>query len=400
MVCVILSIKNIFIISLICILSLTLIGLVSAEWSEVYMPLHYQETGYTCGPASLRMIGLSWDNDVSESAISSVAGTTNQGTTHDGLKNAASQFFGASYFENTWSQVQIGGSTKDNLLSGKRYIIHIMTGSLNKDAYGNQLWEGDYGHYITIKGFDPGQNLVRVNDPIKGTVDLNYNQLLTATSYIGQNSVLVFDMSRKTIILNPGDSIQNAIDSLSDGDIIYLNGGTYNESNINVNKRVTIKVSGVNGFPIIDAQGKGRVFTLSNGATLKDLVIAGGYSANGAGVYNDQGIISHCTLIYNTATGSGGGIFNYFGTVNDYSKIQDNYAIDGAGVLNLGGNVNVCTIAGNIATRNGGGVNSNGVVSNCFIAYNTALTGGGLFKSGGTVNGCSYTDNHPDDLYS
>ncbi|MDR2545567.1 MAG: C39 family peptidase [Methanobrevibacter sp.] len=180
---------------LVCSLSLTFTGNVFADdgWYEVDIPEIFQSTGYYCGPASLRMIGLSWGIDKSQNTIANYAWTSTDGTGHSGLENAARNLLGVSeYTEWLWSQVELDGSTKSNLLNGKRYIFHIMTGTLKTDAYGNRLWEGDYGHYIVLKGMNPSRNLIRVNDPSKGTKDLTYNQLQGATAQISQKSVLKF----------------------------------------------------------------------------------------------------------------------------------------------------------------------------------------------------------------
>ncbi|MDR2624268.1 MAG: C39 family peptidase [Methanobrevibacter sp.] len=188
------SIKNIFIILLVCSISLTFIGNVSAdEWYTADIPMDYQENDHYCGPASLRMIGLSWGIDKSQDTIASNAGTSGDGTGHGGLSNAASKLFSASYSEWLWSNVDINGYTKDFLLSGTRYIFHIMTGTLKTDAYGNSLWQGDYGHYIVLKGVNPDRNLFKINDPTKGTIDLTYDQLKKATAQISQKSVLSFN---------------------------------------------------------------------------------------------------------------------------------------------------------------------------------------------------------------
>jgi hypothetical protein len=197
----ILSRKNILIVLLVCSFSLTFIGTVSAQWYTVDIPMNYQEDpNWWCGPASLQMIGLSWGISVSQSDLASYAGTQSNptGTTHYGLMSAANHFFGTSYDEWYWSNVEVGGSTKNNLLSGKRYIIHIMTGTLKTDAYGNPLWVNDYGHYIVLSGLNPDERqdvggLIRVNDPIKGVKDLTYNQLKEATGRVSnQKSVLKF----------------------------------------------------------------------------------------------------------------------------------------------------------------------------------------------------------------
>ncbi|MDR2873640.1 MAG: C39 family peptidase [Methanobrevibacter sp.] len=219
--------KNIFIILLMLSISLTFIGTASAGWTEINMPLIEQINDHYCGPASLRMVGLSWGYDVSQDSIASWAWTDSSGTGHSGLANAALHFFGASKFEYKWNQV--GQSTANNLLSGSRYILHINTAGLHYDAYGNMVWEHDYYHYIAIKGIDVANKLVKVNDPSKSTNVYTFNQMANAVSYVSQNSVLRFDrtsvsnaMSLNIIASNK--KLVNLADESSDSNGVFTEG--------------------------------------------------------------------------------------------------------------------------------------------------------------------------------
>ncbi|MCH2137307.1 MAG: right-handed parallel beta-helix repeat-containing protein, partial [Phycisphaerales bacterium] len=88
-----------------------------------------------------------------------------------------------------------------------------------------------------------------------------------------------------------GDSISDAIASAADGVVIELAAGTYYEANLNPGgKAITIQgILNEDGTlaSTIDANGGGRVFTLSSGETtdtvIKDLVITGGSAGLGGG---------------------------------------------------------------------------------------------------------------------
>jgi hypothetical protein len=210
-----------------------------------------------------------------------------------------------------------------------------------------------------------------------------------------------------TITLNPGDDIQTAIDNANSDDIIQLNGGIYNQYNINVNKSVIIKASNINETPIIDAQGKGRVFINKNGV-LEGLIITGGkVKIHGGGVYNDKkGIIINCTIKNNLAS-TGAGVYNN-GLVRD-CNLEENIATTWGGIYNNGvmtgcnisgniasnggiynvGTLSDCIIKGNNVTRKGGGVYNTGIVNDCTIMGNTAEFGGGVFNYNGTVKACN-----------
>jgi hypothetical protein len=210
-----------------------------------------------------------------------------------------------------------------------------------------------------------------------------------------------------TTILNPGDNIQTAIDNANPGDIIQLNGGVYNQYNIYVNKQVTIKASTTNETPIIDAQGKGRVFINEKGV-LEGLTVTGGKARiHGGGVYNDnEGIMINCSIKNNFAS-TGGGVYNngivrgcniegntattwggvYNNGVMAGCNISDNIASNG-GVYNAG-DLNGCIITGNNVNSKGGGVYNTGNLSYCTITGNIAKYGAGIFNYNGTVIGCT-----------
>lgn len=107
--------------------------------------------------------------------------------------------------------------------------------------------------------------------------------------------------------LNPGDSIQTAINNTNSGDTTLLNGGTYNQWNINVTKsNLTIKTSG-NGTPIINADGNGRAFNVNvGGVTIQDLTITNANTTgNGGGIYisGSNSSVTGCNFINTISRG-------------------------------------------------------------------------------------------------
>ena len=83
-----------------------------------------------------------------------------------------------------------------------------------------------------------------------------------------------------------------------------------------------------------------RVFEVDGGASavLSGLTISHGQADNGAGIYNNGTLtVSNCTIDSNSASDSGGGIYNNNGTVtvSDSTTISDNTATRGAGIYNL-----------------------------------------------------------------
>ena len=188
-------------------------------------------------------------------------------------------------------------------------------------------------------------------------------------------------------------TIQDAINASSNGDVILIATGTYNEHSLNTGgKAITIRGalnSAGHPMSIVDANGAGRVFTINSGegseTVIADLAVTGGYSSiNGAGISigNDcSPTISGCWIYGNTVTGNnrqGGGI----GAGERVNSIISN-----------------CVISGNTASNRGGGIAMgrycSPTIRDCTITGNFALGGGGLsfILSDVIVSGCTISDN-------
>lgn len=86
------------------------------------------------------------------------------------------------------------------------------------------------------------------------------------------------------VIVNPGDSIQDAIEESEPGCVIEVHGGVYSES-INISKRISIRgIDDGNGLPVINAQENGSAITVSvDGVRFENLTINGS-------VFKDAGV--------------------------------------------------------------------------------------------------------------
>ena len=198
----------------------------------------------------------------------------------------------------------------------------------------------------------------------------------------------------------PGDypTIQGAINASSNGDVINIAAGTYNEHSLNPGgKAITIQGT-LNGdgslATTIDAEQGGRVFMINSqedsGTVIQDLIITGGGGASGAGIYcgyNSGPTISGCTITGNEGSWYGGGIncsTNSSPTISGCT-ISENTARYGGGIhcyATYDTTIIGCTIIGNTATYGGGGINSNDsnpTISGCTIEGNSAdILGGGI----------------------
>src|SRR5262249_30189037 len=103
-------------------------------------------------------------------------------------------------------------------------------------------------------------------------------------------------------------------------------------------------------------------------AFLSGLTITGGSADNGAGLANHGTLtLTDCTVSGNSASNSGGGLYNLNGTLT----------------------LTNCTISGNSAGTDSGGLWNNGTatLTNCTVSGNSAGTDGGGLWNGVSLNG-------------
>jgi len=244
-------------------------------------------------------------------------------------------------------------------------------------------------------------------------------------------------------------TIQDAIDDsgISAGDVINITDAVHTESDILVNKDVTIQGQGADST-IVQAHADvddatERVFFIANGSvvTIRGLTIRHGNPSSepqsGGGIRNEgelmveESIISHnrgsagggifndgrltlvnCSINSNTARGgggyyecpTGGGIKNLAGVATLInSTVSNNTARKKGGGLHIAchGTLELInsTISGNSTTNDGGGVYLDGVgeFTNSTIVDNSAHNGGGVYVDGsaevGVVRGLlNYTN--------
>ncbi len=114
------------------------------------------------------------------------------------------------------------------------------------------------------------------------------------------------------LTVDPGESIQAAIDAANGGDTIIINAGLYTES-LTLSKPVSL--TGVNSATTtIHAMAGQRVLTvtdatISNSVVISGLTFTGGHADYGGGLYSDAPLsVINSRFISNTA-GEGGGLY-------------------------------------------------------------------------------------------
>jgi parallel beta-helix repeat protein len=203
--------------------------------------------------------------------------------------------------------------------------------------------------------------------------------------------VLAGPVGAVTYYVNPGDSIQSAINAASNGDEIEVAPGTYNEAINFLGKAVRLYSSGGPDVTTIDGSSASYITyhvvqcvsgedanTILEGFTITGGNANGtGSNALGGGMYNytnSNPTVNNCTFTGNEALGSGGGMFNE---------------------MSASPTVTNCTFSGNSASSAGGGMyGGRAVVNNCIFSGNSASGGGGMYcGQSTTVTNCTFSNN-------
>lgn len=206
---------------------------------------------------------------------------------------------------------------------------------------------------------------------------------------------------------------------VADGDTIHLAAGTYYESNITVNKSLSL-AGAEGGLTVIDGMKKGRVLIVDTPAGcgfIEDLTVYNGSTAYGPGggicLLNGTLTIDRCTLANNGVNmrGDGGGVYVRCGNMTiAHSGITDNIAIRGGGVFLQDGAMTLseCTLSGNDALYGAGFYQRYGAstITGCTLTNNTGLPlkngppplGGGVNMWSGSLalSRCTFTGNAAD----
>ena len=236
--------------------------------------------------------------------------------------------------------------------------------------------------------------------------------------------------------------LQDAVNGAPAGSTLSVTGTV--EGTTTIDRDLTL--TGHDGATL-NGEHEGTVLTIANGAsvTLDSMTVTNGSAEKGGGIHiaglarSTEGTLTldDSTVVGNTATGDGGGIFsdatvNMFGnttvgnnsasngggiwsadtvTMHGHSHVSGNHAnVNGAGIFNSAGTVTMLDGSRigspNIAGNDGGGIyNFHGTVSMerfTIIQSNSAHQGGGIWSLQGHLVGAeedvNVLRNHPDNI--
>jgi predicted outer membrane repeat protein len=244
-------------------------------------------------------------------------------------------------------------------------------------------------------------------------------------------------------------SLRAVVAAAHSGDAIVfapsLNGQTISltSGELLIKKNLTITGPGADQLSI-SGNHLSRVFEVASGVTdaLSGMTISNGQaSSGGSGILNSGTLtVNNCSLSNNSVGGianepggaltlngcmlsgnsalSGGGIYNYGNatlTVSNSTVVQNTATGDGGGIFNEGKvTISGCTLAGNKASTLGGGIYSSGrgstltITGSSLLGNSASSAGGGIFVegsgtlsiSGSTLSGNSAVNGGGIDLYS
>lgn len=182
---------------------------------------------------------------------------------------------------------------------------------------------------------------------------------------------------------NPYLTISKAVENSLSGAFIHILPGFYNESNIVIDKNITLTAENIEGNTYVNALNKQLFNIKSTGAlTVNALKIFNGYSVEGGSLFNNLGtLIINNSLIYNSSS--------YYNNSNPTFKEVRNEVVSydcsnlgiGGAILNRGVLIiNSSTLFNNFAHK-GGAIADFGktVIKNSILFNNSATHGGAVF---------------------
>ena len=194
-------------------------------------------------------------------------------------------------------------------------------------------------------------------------------------------------------------TIQAAINAASDGDVVIVSPGTYNENLDMDGKGITLRSvdpcsADIVSNTIINGSGAGSCIKMnsneSSDTIVYGLTFANGSSTYGGGIYcyMSGAIIANCRFISNAATNSGGAIgINYYASPQIINCLfASNHSEGDGGAVYVNNNSSCsfvnCVFTANTASDEGGAVYVKYYVNpsfvNCTIYGNSASSGGGV----------------------
>ena len=275
-----------------------------------------------------------------------------------------------------------------------------------------------YNKIISSSKSDNNYAIVIDNDVLGSVVAFNYlissNGLKKGNDAVNAKSSLVCNNTPAYIYVsvnstggngsleNPFSTIKEAVENSISGTVIYLLPGIYNESNIVIDKNITITAVDNKGNTYINALNKQLFDIKKNGIlTINALKIYNGFSVEGGALFRNLGsLFINNSMLYNSSS--------YYDNTNSTftkSKYNDLYFSYNCANLGLGGVIlnkgvlfiDSSTFFDNFAHK-GGFLADFGktTILNSVIFNNSGVHGGAIYSKSSekfTIENCIFLDN-------
>ena len=203
--------------------------------------------------------------------------------------------------------------------------------------------------------------------------------------------------------VGPKKTIKNAVNIVSSGGLVNIASGTYYETDIVIQKNMTIKGTDKTKT-IINANHNGKIFTIDTNikATIANIKLINGRYINGGAIENAGSLtVDNSSFTSNAASNFGGAILNYYGflSVSNTYFIANRASKQGGAIYNTHGTLKV-TNSNFLCNRDdiGGAIcNYYGKSDLKYICFenNSAASYGGSLANTGTLNAyrCTFKTN-------
>ena len=262
--------------------------------------------------------------------------------------------------------------------------------------------KSDLSNVIANNYLTSSNGYLRGNDAVKAVNELVCNNT-PFNLYVSQNT----NGSEDGSMAHPYSSISKAVENSLSGSIIYVLPGYYNESNLVIDKNITITSLNNEGNVYIDALND-RLFNITGTGilTVNGLKIFNGFSQLGGSLFHNQGKLTiNNSMIYNSSSyydnsnpeftvdkyysntwnsyncsnlGVGGAILNYGELLISSSDLFSNFAHKGGAIADFGKTIiKDSIISGNVGVH-GGAIYTNSnqelEITNSEFINNLAIT--------------------------
>lgn len=278
------------------------------------------------------------------------------------------------------SAIYYGGESSSNKIKFNKIISNSVDCAEYAIVF---IWSSNLFNEITYNYLISGNGSKRADYAVYARYDLVCNN----TPFYLYVSVNGSDSIGDGSIYNPYYSIATALKNCLNNCVIYVLPGTYYESNLLIDKNITLTAINLEGNTYIDALGN-QLFNINNNGILvvNALKVFNGFSVKGGSLFvNNGSLILNNSMIYNSSSYYNNSNPQFTGKPLIYNQYDYSYDCSdlglGGAILNYGSLlINSCSVFNNFAHK-GGALADFGktIVINSLFYNNTGVHGGAVY---------------------